>query len=205
MSQFCRFYKPIPPHFHKKLNCVCALCGSAHEYIYLHFSTDCIFWQSIRKICFRSARNALCSMGPFIIALYSFSNDCTRGGNALAQRLKMLLQRAVWDWAPVSQYSRYWAKSWRRARGPKLSRRSSAEHTQDACLNVHVLLWCVSPFVFLRMGPDAYVCLCVSWLPVMDTDVSISSGPSDTSSILNQFGSGLRAWEGRKDGPHGWQ
>lgn len=35
----------------------------------------------------------------------------------------------------------------------------------------------------------------------MDTDVSISCRtPSDRSSILNQFGSGLRAREGREKG-----
>lgn len=56
-------------------------------------------------------------------------------------------------------------------------------------------------FVFLRMLSYAYVCLPVSRLPVMDTDVSIScTTPSDTSSILNQFGSGLRACEGREKG-----
>lgn len=32
--------------------------------------------------------------GPFITALNSLSNDCTRGGGGLAQRLEMLLSRA---------------------------------------------------------------------------------------------------------------
>lgn len=41
---------------------------------------------------------------------------------------------------------------------------------------------------------------CMSWAPVMDTDVSVSSGYADRSSILKQFGAALRAWEGRNKG-----
>lgn len=69
-----------------------------------------------------------------------------------------------------------------------------------AVLSIHKMRR-TAVFVFLRMLLYAYVCLSVSRLPVMDTDVSIScTTPSDTSSILNQFGGGLRAWEGREKG-----
>lgn len=56
-------------------------------------------------------------------------------------------------------------------------------------------------FVFLPMLSYTYVRLSVSQLQVMDTDVSISGTThSDRSSILNQFGCGLRAREGREKG-----
>lgn len=57
-------------------------------------------------------------------------------------------------------------------------------------------------FVFLCILSYAYVRPSVSRLPVMDADVSISyTTPSDRSSILNQFGCGLRA---REDWEKGW-
>lgn len=69
-----------------------------------------------------------------------------------------------------------------------------------AVLSIHEMR-CTAAFVFLRMHSYAYVCLSVSRLRVIDTDVSIScTTPSDRSSILNQFGSGLRAREGREKG-----
>lgn len=81
--------------------------------------------------------------------------------------------------------------------GGELEARNSAG---TAVLSIHGMhAYCACPHLCFsvctrtHMCVCAYVCLCVSRLPVMDTDVSISSGPSDRSSILNQFGSGLRA------------
>lgn len=53
---------------------------------------DAIFLTHETEISVSSLRETLfVQWGPFIIALNSLSNDCTRGGRGLAQRLEMLL------------------------------------------------------------------------------------------------------------------
>lgn len=85
--------------------------------------------------------------------------------------------------------------------GPRPGREPQAfDSAGAAVLSIHEMHR-TAAFVFLRMLSYAYVCQSASRLRVIDTDVSIScTTPSDRSSILNQFGSGLRAREGREKG-----
>lgn len=102
------------------------------------------------------------------------------------------LCRAVWDWASVSQYKVYRSKSWLRNSADAVVLDLDRLHAWicmsalGACLHL-----CFSVFVSVLSvtGPQW-------WIQMFPFPVD----PPDRSSILKQFGSAFRAWEGREKG-----